>query len=509
MGAGAVSGAIFNQTNLRVTDVVQEIQEEPMKIDDFATKPLVTLEQAVKPLVPILLGIQSIAHTAMGQCTNPADGLTSDESASIRLYSMGAKSASRSFYNVLNTTLRSADSKKYEPWLLFMKLIITALSRLPATGKRVVYRGIKANLSAQYPKGKTIVWSAFSSCTCTMDVLESELFLGKRGARTWFTIECESARDIRKHSYFPSEDELLLLPGTQFQVISSFDHGHGLHVIQLKEIGQSSTFLKYISAISDSVKQPLVLTKTLSSLEQCPIKVMMPVHLSDLKTSVSTDEYRNPKLEKMIDKYQSRSYVGLVRQQLADRDMDIVVEQAMNKKQSTEINLEYSGITSVGASILADGLCKYTSLKLLYLEHNRVSDAEVRFLLQALSTKNTTLKGLNLVSNGITDDGAQFLAEMLKTNSTLIYLVLQDNEIGDRGVSLLTDTLSHHNKSLEQLFLNENKMVTDSSTESIICMLENNQSLNLLTLRACNLSALGKGRLQEAVKLKRDFRILA
>jgi hypothetical protein len=58
--------------------------------------------------------------------------------------------------------------------------------------------------------------------------------LGKTGARTIFNIQCESARDIRNHSYYQVEDEVLLFAATQFEVISCLDQGD-LHIIQLKE----------------------------------------------------------------------------------------------------------------------------------------------------------------------------------------------------------------------------------------------------------------------------------
>lgn len=50
-----------------------------------------------------------------------------------------------------------------------------------------------------------------------------------------FTIECKSGKDIRKHSYYPSEDEILLLAATQFKVVACLNHGNGLHMIQLEE----------------------------------------------------------------------------------------------------------------------------------------------------------------------------------------------------------------------------------------------------------------------------------
>ncbi|CAF4511591.1 unnamed protein product, partial [Rotaria magnacalcarata] len=49
-----------------------------------------------------------------------------------------------------------------------------------------------------------------------------------------FTLHCQTAKDIRKHSYHPSEDELLLMAATQFRVISGLNQGN-LHIIQLEE----------------------------------------------------------------------------------------------------------------------------------------------------------------------------------------------------------------------------------------------------------------------------------
>ncbi|CAF4673292.1 unnamed protein product [Rotaria sp. Silwood2] len=59
--------------------------------------------------------------------------------------------------------------------------------------------------------------------------------MGKTGQRTMFTIACSSGKDIRKHSYFPEEDEILLPAATNFKVVASLDHGNGLHMIQLQE----------------------------------------------------------------------------------------------------------------------------------------------------------------------------------------------------------------------------------------------------------------------------------
>ncbi|CAF4979794.1 unnamed protein product, partial [Rotaria sp. Silwood1] len=83
-------------------------------------------------------------------------------------------------------------------------------------------------------RGHTIVWWGFSSCTTAVNVLNSNQFLGAKGDRTMFTLHCLSAKDIRKHSYYPAEDEVLLMPATQFEVIGCLNQGD-LHIIQLEE----------------------------------------------------------------------------------------------------------------------------------------------------------------------------------------------------------------------------------------------------------------------------------
>ncbi|CAF4480390.1 unnamed protein product, partial [Rotaria sp. Silwood2] len=225
---------VTTQRILRITDVVQEPLEFIAPIGGYEEMPLVSLEEAVKPLVPILPAVQNHAYVAKQRCKNPADELTQDESASVMLYTMGWQPLNKCLYFVLNDTLRSPDrQQKLEPWYLFMRLFLNALFRLPSLST-TAYRGVKLDLSQRYIKGETIVWWGFSSCTTAVDALQSEVFLGMTSTRTMFTLQCQSAKDIRKHSYYSAEHEVLLMPATQFKVIGRLNQGN-LHIIQLKE----------------------------------------------------------------------------------------------------------------------------------------------------------------------------------------------------------------------------------------------------------------------------------
>jgi hypothetical protein len=239
-----------SQHNQRFSDFAAEPRRMLMPIQGYEKQSLVTLEEAVEPIVSVVPDVKRMAYVAKMKCKNPpADSLSLDESASIMLYSMEWQPHDECLYFVLNATLRSENRRELTPWFLFLKLILTAFARLPLS-PRFAYRGIKCDMRKNYPEGSTIIWWGFSSCTSTMGVLNNEQFLGSTGTRTLFTIECTSGKDIRHHSNFHSEDEILLPPGRQFKVISCLNQSGGLYMIQLKEIEPPYPLLEPVSKVN-------------------------------------------------------------------------------------------------------------------------------------------------------------------------------------------------------------------------------------------------------------------
>ena len=117
----------------RFLDVIQEPVRMLLPIGGYEDMPVLPLEIAVEPLVSFLPTIENYTYIAKQQCKNPpADGLTIDESASIMLYSMSWEPIDNCLYVSLNKTLRSNDRSKLKPWFLYLKLFLTALSRLPS-----------------------------------------------------------------------------------------------------------------------------------------------------------------------------------------------------------------------------------------------------------------------------------------------------------------------------------------------------------------------------------------
>ena len=334
-------------------------------IEGFEKMPLVSLEEAVKPLVKHLPDIERQALMAKQRCkVPPAHGLSIDESASIRLYTMECKPHDQCLYFVLNRTLRSENRNLLKDWFLYLMLIISSLMKIPSIPSCVLFRGTKLNLSHDYPAGQKVLWWAFSSCTTAMEVLENGPFLGKTGPRTLFKIDCDSGRDIREHSTYPKENEVLLIAAREFCIVSVLDAGHGLHIIHLKET---------------KPKFPLI--------AEIPV-----VHASD---PISADQvilmptYRHLDLERHIAKCPYRSSVTLNGYRLTDQDMEIVVQQAILDKQCVKLSLQNNTLTCHGLSTLAMGVRESIMLEELDLSSNHLSNSELGSLVRPISVHQT------------------------------------------------------------------------------------------------------------------------
>ncbi|CAF5145645.1 unnamed protein product, partial [Rotaria sp. Silwood1] len=116
-----------------------------LPIQGYEKMPLVSLEEAIVPLVSLVPDVEQMVWVAKQNSNGPTDGLSSDESASIILYTMEWEPYEKSFYVILNSTLRATIREQLRPWFLYLRLVINALEKLPST-TRTVYRGVKADL---------------------------------------------------------------------------------------------------------------------------------------------------------------------------------------------------------------------------------------------------------------------------------------------------------------------------------------------------------------------------
>jgi hypothetical protein len=116
--------------------LLANIRDEPKQmlkpIAGYEYEPLLPLEEACKPLEDILdHELKQNISIAKMNSTEPENGLTQNESASIHLYTMEWDVRENSLYMVLNRTLRLADRGKLRPWFKYLKLFLTAFFKLP------------------------------------------------------------------------------------------------------------------------------------------------------------------------------------------------------------------------------------------------------------------------------------------------------------------------------------------------------------------------------------------
>jgi Ran GTPase-activating protein (RanGAP) involved in mRNA processing and transport len=97
---------------------------------------------------------------------------------------------------------------------------------------------------------------------------------------------------------------------------------------------------------------------------------------------------------------------------------------------------------------------------------------------------------------------------MLKINRILVYLGLNNNQIGARGVRDLTNALVGYNTNLRELDLASNKSLDDSSVDFLVRMLKHNRTLKVLDVHGCGLSTTGKIELENAVQHNTGFELV-
>ena len=153
----------------------------------------------------------------------------------------------------------------------------------------------------------------------------------------------------------------------------------------------------------------------------------------------------------------------------------VALAQALHHNSTLEVLvLSNNSISDAGAVALAQALHHNSTLEVLVLSNNSISDAGAVALAQALH-HNSTLELLNLSNNSISDAGTVALAQALHHNSTLEWLNLSNNSITDAGAVALAQTL-HHNSTLEKLYLHGNDSIGANGTHQLVQALTVNTS---------------------------------
>ena len=200
----------------------------------FRSRKLVSIEEALEPIVPYINELRYYIKEAKKRCNRSSEhNLTRDESASVYIYTM--EWDEDSLYRVLNQALRSENRKDLIKWFSYLKLFDTALDKLPNV-KKNVWRGVPLNVGNTFSKNQIVTWWSINSCSLSLSVIKN--FLGNSAQSTLFLIEALNGKKISGYTDIESEDEVILRPGTQFRVQdNALDHsGGGSYVVHLVEV---------------------------------------------------------------------------------------------------------------------------------------------------------------------------------------------------------------------------------------------------------------------------------
>ncbi|XP_032898042.1 ribonuclease inhibitor-like [Amblyraja radiata] len=148
---------------------------------------------------------------------------------------------------------------------------------------------------------------------------------------------------------------------------------------------------------------------------------------------------------------------------VALRDSDCITSRSCG-------DLSSNRLTASCAQDLASALSTTPSLTELSLGDNKLGDAGVRLLCEALKDTECNIQELRLNNNGLTQSCAEDLAAAIITNDSLTGLDLSDNKFGDSGIKALNAALVNPECKIEKLRLDRIGL-TDSVNEDFISTL--------------------------------------
>ncbi len=184
-----------------------------------------------------------------------------------------------------------------------------------------------------------------------------------------------------------------------------------------------------------------------------------------------------------------------------DIHQNTVLEKQIDKSSKDNIELNNLNLTDEDIQIIIKKIIKKNQCQSLSLSNNKITHNGIRMIVQSFKT-NQKLTHLTLSSNPIGDEGIKDICHLIKSTRNLIHLSLSDTQITDQGMKFLMDTLTNNSTTLRCLDLRSNCLITDLSIDSIVQMVEHNQTLSTCRLDNCGLSQDGKDQLKQIKSIK-------
>ncbi|XP_067897771.1 NLR family CARD domain-containing protein 3-like [Heterodontus francisci] len=160
------------------------------------------------------------------------------------------------------------------------------------------------------------------------------------------------------------------------------------------------------------------------------------------------------------------------------------------------LDLSHHKISSVGLQRLVPALRCFTNLKMI---GSNLGDSGVKILSQMMKSPECKLQNLELERNDLSHKCCEALVFILSNSKMLSNLNLSNNNLGDRGICLLSTALKDPQSRMQKLNLSNNNL-SFGSWEELVNVLITNQTLRELNVSNNRMGEAGLRKLSTALK---------
>ncbi|XP_072354288.1 NACHT, LRR and PYD domains-containing protein 3-like [Scyliorhinus torazame] len=204
-------------------------------------------------------------------------------------------------------------------------------------------------------------------------------------------------------------------------------------------------------------------------------------------------------LVSILDTNQSLMDLNLSNNKLGDSGVKLLGE-ALRKPDCKiqKLGLSAVSLTPSCAEDLASTLRENKVLTFLNLSYNKLGDSGIKLLSTALRNPDCKIQRLQLWDIGFSASSVQDLASALSTNRSLIELDLGHNKLCDAGVKHLSEALKNKDWRIQKLRLHDTSL-TDSCINDLVSALGTNRSVTGLNLESNNFTDQSIPQLQKLI----------
>jgi len=211
----------------RISNIALTTNNPHQLLTGYQDEPRASLEEALEPVDGKMDNLVHHIKEAKAKCRYPSDhGLSRDESAAIYIYTM--KWETRCVHNQLHRALSSGDRSQVKPWFMYLKLLKSALDKLP-TASTGVWQGTSFDdsLNDKFSSKSASLYTSLGSCSPSEE--EVQKYLQKRSGPKRMFIRYESVNGKLVTGYTASKsNEIIIWPGMKVGVskyATVDDHG--------------------------------------------------------------------------------------------------------------------------------------------------------------------------------------------------------------------------------------------------------------------------------------------